>query len=57
MILFLLTLQYMVWPGWAATYTSGLESTTGHHALEPKYHLLFPPPPPLELCVFKFNST
>ena len=25
LILFLLTLQYTVWPGWGATYTSGLE--------------------------------
>ena len=39
--LFLLTLQYMVWPGWGATYTSGLELTRGHHALKQKY----PPPP------------
>ena len=25
LILFLLTLQYTVWPGWGATYTSGVE--------------------------------
>ena len=52
LILFLLTLQYTVWPRWGATYTSGLESTKGHHALKQKYHLLLTPPPPHKLCVF-----
>ena len=45
LILFLLTLQYTVWPGWGATYTSGVESTRGHHALKHKYHLPLTPPP------------
>ena len=46
LILFLLTLQYTVWPGWGATYTSGLESTRGHHALKcHKYNLPLTPPP------------
>ena len=46
LILFLLTLQYTVWPGWGATYTSGLESTWGRHALKHKNHLPSTPPPP-----------
>ena len=44
MILFLLALQYTVWRGWGATYTSGLESTKGHHTLKQKYHLPLNPP-------------
>ena len=51
-ILFLLTLQYMVWPGWGATYTSGLESTRGYHALKHKYHLPLTPPPPINFVFF-----
>ena len=46
LILFLLTLHYTVWPGRGATYTSGLESTSRHHALTQKYHLPLTPPPP-----------
>ena len=33
LILFLPSLQYTVWPGWGATYISGLESTKGHRTL------------------------
>ena len=55
LILFLLTLQYTVSPGWGATYTSGVESTRGHHALKHKYHLPLTPPPPLKHCVFFFK--
>ena len=56
LILFLLTLQYTVWPGLGAIYRSGLESTMGHHALKHKYHLPLTPPPP-KLCVFCSKSS
>ena len=51
-ILFLPTLQYTVWPGSGATYTSGLETIRGHHALKHKYHLPLTPPPPLNFVLF-----
>ena len=44
-----------VWPGWGATYTSGLELTRGHYALKQKYNLPLTPPP--QLCVFGSNSS